>query len=87
MSETAPSQLDKELSEFLRKAMLRNNWSYADLSAKTGVSRAMLQRIVTMERFATLNLLARICSGLRVSIADIFPKALSKRPANPRLEM
>jgi len=79
MPHAVPSALDKELATFLRGAMKANDWSYADLSKQTGVSKAMLQRIVELERFATLNLLTRICAKLEVSLAEVFPKSVSRK--------
>jgi|GEM_PF-1075731 len=79
MAQSAPSSLDKELAAFLRNQMRLNAWSYSQLSKKTGVSKAMLQRIVELDRFATLNLLARICRGLGVGIEEVFPKAIGRK--------
>ncbi|HEY8899223.1 MAG TPA: helix-turn-helix transcriptional regulator [Chthoniobacterales bacterium] len=79
MPHAVASQLDRELSEFLRRTMKTNGWSYADLSKRAGVSKAMLQRIVELERFATLNLLARICAKLEVNLSEVFPKSISRR--------
>jgi transcriptional regulator with XRE-family HTH domain len=79
MPQSAPSNLDKELSAFLRNQMRANTWSYSQLSKKTGVSKAMLQRIVELDRFATVNLLARICKRLEVGIDEVFPKATRRK--------
>jgi DNA-binding Xre family transcriptional regulator len=59
--------------------MKADDWSYADLSKQTGVSKAMLPRIVELERFATLSLLARLCAKLEVSLAEVFSKSVNRK--------
>lgn len=40
---------------------------------------SILHRIVELERFATLNLLARVCAKLEVILAEVFPKSVNRK--------
>jgi transcriptional regulator with XRE-family HTH domain len=76
MAQRAPCDLDKELANYLRTLMKKNEWSYSQLEDATGVKRSMLHNLVNLQRGASLSLVSRICRKMKVNLRDIFPEAI-----------
>jgi transcriptional regulator with XRE-family HTH domain len=66
----APSNLDKKLSAFLKKA--RGSMSFTEFSRKTGLPPSTLHRLENGDQSITLGRLDSVMKKLKVSMAEIF---------------
>jgi len=73
MSARVPSDLDKQLSAFLKAEMKRRDISYAQMGKLLKLSKSTCQRLISCESSATLQVLSQIRRTLKVTFADIFP--------------
>ena len=79
--------LDGRIAQRLRRERQRLDLSLEELSARSGVSRAMISKVERGEASPTAALLGRLCAGLGLSLAQLFadesqpPDPLSRRAA------
>jgi len=73
MSARVPSDLDKQLSTFLKAEMSGRDLSYAELGKLLKLSKSTCQRLISCESSATFQVLSQIRRALKVTFAEIFP--------------
>ncbi len=76
MPQRRPSELDREFGEFLRKVMKEYEWSYPQLSKKSGVPISMIHGLVAGTQSTSLHMLYRVLSNLGLGLRDIFPQRI-----------
>jgi transcriptional regulator with XRE-family HTH domain len=74
-------ELDRNIGARVRSLRDARNLTLADLSARSGVSRAMLSRIERGESSPTAHLLNRVAGGLGITLSTLFADA--QTPASP----
>lgn len=70
-----PMPLSLSVAVLLRDQRRRRRMSQEELAACSGVSRQMLSYIERRHRKPTLDLLARLCNGLKISISQFIRRA------------
>lgn len=81
------ANLNRQIGDRLRAARARLGLSLEALSARAGVSRAMISRIERAEASPTATLLVKLCAALGLAMADLFaaedgpPSPLARREA------
>jgi transcriptional regulator with XRE-family HTH domain len=73
--------VDREIGSQVRALRAQRGMRLEDLSARSGVSRAMLSRIERGESSPTAQLLNRVCAGLGVTLSSLFASA--EQPPSP----
>ena len=67
--------LCSEVAKQLKELRLNRGLSMTELAAKAGLSRAMISFIESEFRNPTLDTLLRVCSALKVELADVLKKS------------
>jgi transcriptional regulator with XRE-family HTH domain len=77
------TEVDRDIGTKVRSLRSARGMRLEDLSARSGVSRAMLSRIERGESSPTAQLLNRVCAGLDVTLSALF--ATTEAPPSPLL--
>jgi transcriptional regulator with XRE-family HTH domain len=67
--------IDAQLAARLRQEREARNWSLADLSARSGVSRAMIHKVERGESSPTASLLGRLSGAFGLSMSALLARA------------
>lgn len=76
----------KDITSVFLEAMRRNNWSYADLSKMTGISKSSLQRYFTGETGRIpIDCVEPICNALGLDPAETLGWTISQDTRRNRI--
>lgn len=67
--------LERRLAERIRTEREKRGWSMADLSARSGVSRAMISKIEREESSPTAALLGRLSAAFDITLSQLLARA------------
>lgn len=76
---TEPDTFEARLSEFLKTERQSRGWSLSDLAARSGVSRAMINKIERNQSSPTATLLVRLSSAFGLTLSTLLARAEGAR--------